>query len=55
MAIEILKDENEYKSILSPNFENKQQLGMKISMLDKRDVKRQQESRENYFYESVMN
>lgn len=37
-AIEILKDENEYKSILSPEFENKQQLGMKISMLDKGDI-----------------
>jgi carboxyl-terminal processing protease len=54
-AIEILKDEIEYKSILSPDFENKQQLGMKISMLDKSDIKRQQESRESYFYESVMN
>ena len=33
-AIEILKDKNEYKSILSPEFENKQQLGMKTSMLN---------------------
>jgi carboxyl-terminal processing protease len=37
-AIEILKNENEYESILSPEFENKQQLGMKISMLDKGDI-----------------
>lgn len=54
-AIEILKDENEYKSILSSDFENKQQLGMKISMLDKLDVKQVAESSENYFYEAVMN
>ncbi|MBI9054731.1 MAG: S41 family peptidase [Bacteroidales bacterium] len=34
-AIEILKDVNKYKSILSSEFKNKEQLGMKTSMFDK--------------------
>ena len=33
-AIEILNDQVQYNSILSSEFENKEQLGMKISMLD---------------------
>ena len=33
-AIEILKDKDQYNSILSADFENKNQLGMRTSMLD---------------------
>jgi len=54
-AIEILKDSNKYKSILSSDFENKEQLGMKTSMLDKSELTRKKNSTESYFYESVMN
>ncbi|MCK5170833.1 MAG: S41 family peptidase [Bacteroidales bacterium] len=54
-AIEILNDQNLYKSILSPDFENKEQLGMKISILDKREVQKEERNIESYFYEAVMN
>lgn len=54
-AIEILKNPEEYKSILAPDFENKQQLGLKTSMLDKRETKGLTNSKEQYFYESAMN
>lgn len=54
-AIEILKDQNEYNSILSTDFENKDQLGMKISMLDKKDIQEAESNIESYFYEAVMN
>ena len=54
-AIEILNDQVQYNSILSSEFENKEQLGMKISMLDKRDVQSKKDDQESYLYESVMN
>ena len=38
-AIEILKNQERYKTILSPDFQNKQQLGMKTGILDKKAVK----------------
>ncbi len=50
-AIEILNDQEKYKSILSSDFENKEQLGMKISMLEKHE----ESEAESYFYESVVN
>lgn len=53
-AIEILKDENKYKSILSPEFENKQQLGMKISMIDKKEIVKDKENIDRYYFESAM-
>ncbi len=54
-AIEIIKDENQYKSVLSPDFENQEQLGMKISMLDNTNVNEAELSEETFYYESVMN
>lgn len=54
-AIEIIKDENQYKSVLSTDFENKEQLGMKISMLDNTVVNEVELSEETFYYESVMN
>lgn len=54
-AVEILKDPAQYKSILSSEFENKQQLGMKTSMLHKSEIKKENNSIEDYIYESVMN
>ena len=54
-AIEILKDQNQYNSILSPDFVNKQQLGMKTSMLDKKEIKSKNQTAEEYFYEAAMN
>ena len=41
-AIEILKDQDQYNSILSADFENKNQLGMKISMLDTKILKKEE-------------
>jgi carboxyl-terminal processing protease len=54
-AIEILKDANKYKSILSSEFENKEQLGMKTSMLDKSKLVRKETSIESYIYDAAMN
>ncbi len=54
-AVEILKDPAQYKSILSADFENKEQLGMKISMLDKKEMKKENYSIEDYIYESALN
>ena len=54
-AIEIIKDENRYKSVLSPDFENQEQLGMRISMLDNTIVNEAELSEETFYYESVMN
>lgn len=54
-ALEILKNPAEYKSILSPEFENKQQLGMKTSMLNKKEIKKVEENVPSYFLESAMN
>lgn len=54
-AIEILKDPVKYKSILSSGFENKQQLGMKTSMLNKNEIRKAEENIENYFLESAIN
>ncbi len=54
-AIEIIKDENQYKSVLSPDFENQEQLGMKISMLDNTNINEAELSEETFYYESVMN
>ena len=53
-AIEILKNQQEYNSILSAEFENKDQLGMKISMLDKKEIQKEEAS-DSYFYEAIMN
>ncbi len=54
-AIEVIKDGNQYKSILSSDFENKEQLGMKISMLDNTILKEKEESMEDFFYQSMIN
>ncbi len=54
-AIEILNDQNQYKSILSAGFENKDQLGMKISMLNPRTTEKDEDNSEDYFFESMMN
>jgi carboxyl-terminal processing protease len=54
-AVEILKDQNEYNTILSAEFENEDQLGMKISMLDKKEIQKSEKDLESYFYESVIN
>lgn len=54
-AIEILNDQNQYKSILSADFENKEQLGMKMSMLNPRTTEKDEDNSEDYFFESMMN
>ena len=54
-AIEILKDQNQYKSILSSDFENEEQLGMKISMLEPKFAKKSEKNIERYFWESTVN
>jgi carboxyl-terminal processing protease len=54
-AIEIIKDESKYTSILSSDFENKQQLGMKTSMLHKTESSEESSSLEEYFYETTTN
>ncbi|MCD4835221.1 MAG: S41 family peptidase [Bacteroidales bacterium] len=54
-AIEILNDQNQYKSILSADFENKEQLGMKMSMLNPRTTEKDEDNSEDYFFESRMN
>lgn len=53
-ALEILKNGEQYDSILSPDFVNKRQLGMKISMLDKSAIKDKTSAVNGYFYESAM-
>ena len=53
-AVEILKNPAQYKSILSSDFENQEQLGMKISLLDKTEVQRENYTNEDYIYESAM-
>ncbi|MBU8891161.1 MAG: S41 family peptidase [Bacteroidales bacterium] len=54
-AIEILNDQMKYNSILSSDFENKEQLGMKMSMLESKTDIESEEKAENYFFESMMN
>ncbi len=54
-AIEILNDQNQYKSILSADFENKDQLGMKISMFNSHTIEKDEDNSEDYFFESMMN
>ena len=54
-AIEILSDQNLYKSILSPDFENKEQLGMKMSMLNPTTVDKDEDNLLDYLFESIMN
>jgi len=54
-AVEILKDPAQYKSILSSEFENKEQLGMKTSMLDETEIKQVENSIKEYFYEAATN
>ena len=54
-AIEILKDQDQYNSILSADFENKDQLGMKISMLDVPTIEKNEDNSEYYFFESMTN
>jgi carboxyl-terminal processing protease len=49
-AIEILKDQAQYNSILSSDFVNKAQLGMKTSMLDSRSAQNEEE----LYWESVI-
>lgn len=53
-AIDVLKNKEQYDSILSPDFVNERQLGMKISMLDKRVIKDKTSAVNGYFYESAM-
>ena len=53
-AIEILKDENQYKSILSPNFENKQQLSAKLSTFNKKDLEKAEKNMEINHLESAL-
>ena len=53
-AIEILNDQVQYNSILSSEFENKEQLGMKISMLDHSVFQKSENNFEKYFFESVL-
>jgi carboxyl-terminal processing protease len=53
-ALEVLKNKKQYDSILSPNFVNNRQLGMKISMLDKKEIKDKTSAVSGYFYESAM-
>jgi len=54
-AIEILNDQNQYKSILSADFENKEQLGMKTSMLNSNKNEKDDDNAEDYFFELMMN
>lgn len=54
-AIKILNDQNQYKSILSADFENKEQLGMKMSMLNPRTTEKDEDNSEDYFFELMMN
>ncbi|MFC2152670.1 S41 family peptidase, partial [Bacteroidota bacterium] len=54
-AIEILKSKDQYNSILSSEFENQHQDGMKISMLEKALKEDQESTQEMYFYESIVN
>jgi len=54
-AIEILNDQEKYKSILSSDFENKAQLGMKTSMLENNDFQYEESDDEAYFYEFMEN
>ncbi len=54
-AIEILNDQNQYKSILSADFENKEQLGMKMSMLNPHTNEKDEDNSEDYFFELMMN
>lgn len=51
-AIEILKDKNQYKSILSSDFINKEQLGMKVSMLDAKSLEIMDQNEEKLYWES---
>jgi carboxyl-terminal processing protease len=53
-ALDVLKNIEQYDSILSPDFVNDRQLGMKISMLDKRVIKDKTSTVNGYFYESAM-
>lgn len=53
-ALDVLKNKEQYDSILSPDFVNDRQLGMKISMLDKRVIKDKTSAVNGYFYESAM-
>ena len=53
-AIEVLKDKDQYDSILYADFENKDQLGMKISMLDTKNLKKEENNIERYYFESEM-
>ncbi len=53
-ALEILQHRDQYKSILSPEFGNKQQLGMKISSLDETIVHKTEEYIDRYYFESAM-
>ncbi|MDA3954768.1 MAG: S41 family peptidase [Bacteroidales bacterium] len=53
-AIEILKDQKQYKSILSSDFVNIEQLGMKMSMLDgKLDEKSKQNDKALYWKSAI--
>jgi carboxyl-terminal processing protease len=54
-AIEILNDQNQYKSILSADFENKEQLGMKTSVLNSNTNEKDDDNAEDYFFELMMN
>lgn len=53
-ALDVLQDREQYKSILSPELANKQQLGMKISMLDKKTVKEKSSNVNEYYFVSAM-
>lgn len=53
-ALKVLLDKEQYDSILSPDFVNDRQLGMKISMLDKRIIKDKSSAVNGYFYQSAM-
>jgi len=37
-AVELLQNENQYNSVLAPDFENKQQLGMKMSRAETKNI-----------------
>lgn len=52
-AIEILKDQDKYKSILSSDFINKQQIGMKTSMLYPSKVKQNKDGDDYYFISAM--
>lgn len=54
-AIEILKDHGEYSTILSSDFENKDQLGMNISMLDKKENQKNKNDFESFINETILN